>query len=80
MLVYELLENTFINVTLDDIGKLLPIIGGSLMGDRENNPKSDSVNYITPQTIIYIEMVELYSKAYIEVSSVRSTHTLLVDN
>ena len=80
MLVYELLENTFINVTLDDIGKLSPIIGGSLMGERENNSKSDSVNDITPQAIFGIDMVELYSKVYIEVSSVRFTRTLLVKN
>ena len=37
MLVYVILDNSFTNETLDDINKLLTLIGGSILADCEQN-------------------------------------------
>ena len=38
LLVSDILDNTFLNVTLDKNFKSLPLLGGSLPGDSEQNP------------------------------------------
>ena len=66
------------NVTLDDIGKLLPLLDLSPMGKREQHPCGDVENNFTLQTRVEIDMVELKSKAINEVKSVCYTLTLLL--
>ena len=47
LLLSDLLDNPFTNVTLDDIDKSLPLFGVSLLGDREQHHRSDSENDCT---------------------------------
>ena len=60
LLLSDVLEKLFTNATLEDIGKLLPLIGGSLTGDCEQNPKNDSENHRTLQARVHIEMVHIF--------------------
>ena len=73
ILVYDILENQSTNVTLDEIDKSFTLLGGSLLGDRENNNKSEGENYCIAQEIFDIDMVDIYFKVVIEVSSVSLT-------
>ena len=60
--VSDILENSFPNITLDKIGNLLPLIGGSLKGDCDHHPWSDGENGLTSHAIFGIEMMRIYYK------------------
>ena len=76
LIVSDILDNPFTDVTLEDIGMSLPLLGGSLMGDRERHPCSDGENDRTSQARVEIEIMDLCSKAVTEVSSVSCTDVL----
>ena len=76
LLVSDILDNPFPNVTLEDVDKSLPLLCGSSSGDNEQHPCSNGENYRTSQARVEIEMVELHSKAVTEVSSVSCTDVL----
>ena len=80
MLVSDTLYNPFPNITLDDIYKSLLILDGSLTGYYGKNLQSNGENYCTSQARVEIKMVEIYSKAVIEVSSVSFNLNFLESN
>ena len=61
LIVSDILDNPFTDVTLEDIGMSLPLLGGSLMGDRERHPCSDGENDRTSQARVEIEIMDLCS-------------------
>ena len=78
LLISNILDNPFTNVTLYGIEKVLPRIVGSLPGDREQHPPCEGANEFPSQVIVEINMVVLSSKGSNEVSSVSYTLTSLV--
>ena len=47
LIVSNLLDEPFLNITIDGIDKLLHLLGGSLPGDRDQHTCSEGENYYT---------------------------------
>ena len=80
LLVSDILDKPFTNVTLDYIDKSFPLLGGSLPDDCEQQPQGDSANGRKSQARVDIEMADLYFNAITELSSVIYTPNVFADH